>query len=77
MSDDVKAILRGRILPASISPVLETVGATMSSELEESPEVSIGFVEDAEGKFGAIWIFGESVSATAVSYTHLTLPTKA
>ncbi len=64
MSDDVKAILLGRILPASISPVLETVGATMSSELEESPEVSIGFVEDAEGKFGAIWIFGESVSAT-------------
>lgn len=64
MSDDVKVILLGHVLPASISVVLETVGATMSPELVEGDEVSIAFVEDAGGKFGSVWIFGEVVSQT-------------
>ena len=64
MADDVKAILLGRVLPASIATALEEVaGLSMNPELIEDDNVQIALVEDAEGRqLGQIWIFGEKVS---------------
>lgn len=64
MGDYVKAILLGRVLPASISIALQEVaGLSMNPELIEDTNVQIALVEDAEGRqLGQIWIFRENVS---------------
>lgn len=64
MSESVKAILLGRVLPASIEAALqEMANLTMNPELIEDDNVQIALVENAEGRqLGQIWIFREAVS---------------
>lgn len=64
MSDTVKAILLGRVLPASIeAALLEVANLTMNPELIEDTNVQIALVEDAVGRqLGMVWIFRESTS---------------
>jgi hypothetical protein len=64
MSDTVKAILLGRVLPVSIeTALLEVAGLTMNPELIEDANVQIALVEDEAGRqLGQVWIFRESTS---------------
>lgn len=64
MSDTVKAILLGRVLPASIeAALLEVAGLTMNPELIEDTNLQIALVEDAVGRqLGQVWMFRESTS---------------
>lgn len=64
MSEPVKAILLGRVLPASIESALqEFADLTMNPDLIEDSNVQIALVEDADGRqLGQMWIFRESTS---------------
>lgn len=64
MAESIKAILLGRVFPASIGVALQEVaGLTMNPELIEDSNVQIALVEDADGRqLGQLWIFRESTS---------------